>query len=118
MKCYYILKALRHCLDSDPPTVYNTPDKLYWQGCCRATVKDTKANGKYEANKADTVMGQYRKFREETALPFLTIGKNALPPYLQANAESTISIQFIWEGAFIQSILKNDDGIYSQYTKS
>ena len=57
MKCYYILKALRHCLDSDPPTVYNTPDKLYCKGCCRATVKDTKANGKYEANKADTVMG-------------------------------------------------------------
>ena len=64
MKLYYIAKALRHCLNSDPPTVYNAPDKLYWRGCCRAIVKYMKANGKYEANNVDTVMVWYRKFRE------------------------------------------------------
>ena len=57
MKLYYISKALRHRINSDLPTLYNTPDKLDWRGCCIATVKDTKANINYEANNVDAVMG-------------------------------------------------------------
>ena len=64
MKRYYIVQALRHCLNSDPPTVYNVPDKLDRQRCCILTVKDTKENEKYEANNADTAMVWYRQLRE------------------------------------------------------
>ena len=49
MKLYYIAKALHHRLDSYPPTVYNAPDKLDRWEYCRATVKNTKVNRKYEA---------------------------------------------------------------------
>ena len=49
MKCYYTEKELRHRPNSSPPTVYNAPDKLDWRGCCKAILKDMKANGKYEA---------------------------------------------------------------------
>ena len=38
-------------------------------------------------------MGWYRQFREEITLPFPTIVKNDLPPYLQENREVEMSIQ-------------------------
>ena len=60
MKFYYIEKSLCHRLNSVPPTLYNAPDRLYWIGCCRTTVKYMKANGKYKSNNVDTVMGWYR----------------------------------------------------------
>ena len=59
MKCYYITKALHHNINLSTPNVYNAPDKLDWRGCCKETVKDTKANGKYEAKKSDILMGWF-----------------------------------------------------------
>ena len=64
MILYYIVKELCHCLNSNPPTVYNATDKLEQQGCCITTVKYTKENEKYEANNSDTAMGWYQKLRE------------------------------------------------------